>query len=265
MRVRTTIAIVVAVTATAITTAFAAVEPLAFLRGSPLVGPVHLRLIVAGTPPYVLDVDSGAVKRYPVARRSVWGVEVFPFRRGALATVHPHDGPTTSLFLTASGSHRRATAPEARSARKVSRRFAVARAAGGQLVFVDRRSWRRRRVPWKSILGYLEGPLVQPHGPYVAIGFADPAYPGPQQAEDVFLLNRRTGTLTHVPGFPAQIRLKFSSMAWADDGRLVMLLSDDRGTRIGTYRPGDRSVALRHIELPAGSDGGQFVPIVSAR
>ena len=84
-------------------------------------------------------------------------------------------------------------------------------------------------LPWRSILGYLDGALVQPHGPYVAIGFADPAYPGPQQAEDVFLLDRRSGSLVHVPGFPASIRLKLSSMAWAADGRLVLLVRDEDG------------------------------------
>jgi hypothetical protein len=82
----------------------------------------------------------------------------------------------------------------------------------------------------------------------------------------VFLLDRRSGSLTHVPGFPASIRLKFSSMAWAADGRLVLLVRDEDGARIGTYRPGDPSVALRRVALPAPTGGSdQFVPIVSAR
>jgi hypothetical protein len=143
-----------------------------------------------------------------------------------------------------------------------SLRFAVARNGDAHLAFVDRRTWKRRVLSWNSILGYLDGAVVQRHGPYVAIGFADPAYPGPQQAEDVFLLNRRTGEVTHVPGFPAQIELKRSSMAWTADGRLVLLLRDARGTRIGVYRPGARTVSLRRIALPAPSGGSdRFVPI----
>jgi hypothetical protein len=264
MRTRLTIALL-ALAATAISTAFSAVEPLALLRGSALEGPVHLRLIVAGAPPYVYDVDSGVVTPIAAAGNPENTVGLVPYGAGALATVYPRHGRRSSLFLTAAGTHRPATAAEARSARKASLRFAVARGPGEKLTFVDRSTWQRRELPWRSILGDLDGAVVQPHGPYVAIGFAAPAFPGPQQAEDVFLLNRRTGALTHVPGFPAQIRLKFSSMAWAADGRLVLLVRDG-GTRIGTYRPGDRSVALRRAELPPASGGSdQFVPIVTAR
>jgi hypothetical protein len=263
MGTRTTIALL-AVAATAITTAFSAVEPLALLRGSPLEGPVRLRLIVAGAPPYVYDVDSGVVTPFAAAGNPENTVGLEPYGTGAVATVYPRHGRRWSLFLTASGTQRPATAAEARAARKASLRFAVARGPGEKLTFIDRSTWQRRVLPWRSILGLLDGALVQPHGPYVAIGFADPAHPGPQQAEDVFLLDRRSGSLTHVPGFPAQIRLKFSSMAWAADGRLVLLVRDVGGARIGVYRPGDRSVALRRIELPAASGGSdQFVPIVS--
>jgi hypothetical protein len=265
MRASLSLAAVVAVSC-ALGSASAAVEPLAFLRGSTLAGPVGLRLIVAGTPPYVFDVDSGAVIPFGAARRSSTTVEVLPYGQGALASVDPHDGPRLSLYLRATGSERVATAVEAQSARKAWLRWAVARDGEGHLTLVDRSTWLRRRLPWKSILGSLDGAYVEPHGPYVAIGFADPAYPGPQQAEDIFLLNRRSGSLIHVPGFPAQIELKRSSMAWTDDGRLVLLVRDARQTRIGIYRPGARTVALRRVVLPAASGGSdQFVPIVAPR
>jgi hypothetical protein len=267
MRHRTRIAIAgLALSAVVVTSGFAAVEPLALLRGSALDGPVRLRLIVAGAPPYVYDVDRGTVTPFTAAVDPGSTVGLVPYATGAVATVDPVHGPDSALFLTASGTHRPATPAETRAARKASLRFAVARGPGDRLTFIDRTTWKRRVLPWRSILGYLDGALVQPHGPYVAIGFADPAYPGPQQAEDVFLLDRRSGSLVHVPGFPASIRLKFSSMAWAADGRLVLLVRDEDGARIGVYRPGDRSVALRRVELPAASGGSdQFVPIVSAR
>jgi hypothetical protein len=242
-----------------------AVEPLAVLRGSTLAGPTHLRLIVAGTPPYVFDLDSGSVTPFDAANDSRLTVGVTPYGDGALATIDPRQGPPRSLVLSANGAYRPATIAEANAARRASLRWALARdASADTLTLVDRRSWQRRQLPWRSILGLLDGALVQPNGPFVAIGFADPAYPGPQQAEDVFLLNRRTGSFTHVPGFPAQIELKRSSMAWTDDGRLVLLLRDPRGTRVGSYRPGARRVSLRRVELPPPSGGSdQFVPIVS--
>ncbi|MDX6566301.1 MAG: hypothetical protein QOE10_1963 [Gaiellales bacterium] len=263
MRGSIAIGVLVAVACT-IGSAGAAVEPLAFLRGSTLAGPVHLRLIVAGTPPYVFDLDRATVVPFDAARDATDVVDLVPYGRGALATIDPRQGPTSSLLLTASGSRRAASALETRAARRASLRWAVARDGERHLMLVDRASRQRRRLPWKSILGYLDGAYAQPHGPYVAIGFADPAYPGPQQAEDVFLLNRDSGSFTHVPGFPAQLDLKRSSMAWTDDGRLVFLVRDSRETRIGIYRPGARTVALRRVALPAASGGSdQFVPVAA--
>jgi hypothetical protein len=267
MRMRGSILVVVLVAAACtIGPATAAVEPLAFLRGSKLEGPVRLRLIVAGAPPYVFDLDTGTVTPFAVADDATDTLGLVPYGQGALATVDPRRGRGSSLLLTASGSHRVAPARDVRSARRASLRFALARDGERHVVLVDRSSWTRRRLPWKSILRYLDGAYVEPHGPYVAIGFADPAYPGPQQAEDVFLLDRRSGSMTHVPGFPAQLELKHSSMAWTDDGRLVFLVHDAEGTRIGVYRPGARAVALRWVVLPAPSGGSdQFVPVVSLR
>lgn len=239
-----------------------AVEPLLPLRGTTLAGPTHLRLIVAGAPPYVYDVDRDVVSPFAAVRDPESTVDLVPYGAGALATVRARAGRSSSLILTASGTHRRASAADARSARNASLRFAVARGPGQNLTFVDRSNRTRRAIRWPSILGDLDGVRIEPDGPYIAIGFADPAYPGPQQAEDVFLLDRRTGSLTHIPGFPAQMRLKFSSMAWTSDGRLVLLVRDG-GVRIGIYRPGDARVALRRVDLPPESGGSdQFVLVV---
>ena len=136
--------------------------------------------------------------------------------------------------------------------------------AGRVLSLVDLATGQRRTLRWPSVLAGLDGVLAQPHGPLVAVGFADPAYPGPQQAEDLFLLDTRTGRFAHVPGFPAQMDLKFSSMAWTSDDRLVMLFRAAGTRTVGVYRPGDRAVALRRVRLPA-PDGGSdsFVPIAT--
>ena len=132
------------------------------------------------------------------------------------------------------------------------------------LVLADVATGQRRHLRWPSILGGLDQVLPQAHGSLVAVGFADPAYPGPQQAEDLFLLDTRTWRFTHVPGFPAQMDLKFSSMAWTRDNRLVMLIHAEDTTRIGVYRPGAAAVALRTVDVPATTGGSDsFVPIVS--
>ena len=74
----------------------------------------------------------------------------------------------------------------------------------------------------------------------------------------------RTGAISHVPGFPAQMELKRSSMAWTSDDRLVLLFEAEGATRIGVYRPGDPAVALRPVRMPVRNGGSDsFVPIVS--
>jgi hypothetical protein len=47
---------------------------------------------------------------------------------------------------------------------------------------------------------------------------------------DVWLLDTRGGGVTHLPGMPAFVDLKFTSMEWTSDGRLVVLgRSDGKG------------------------------------
>jgi hypothetical protein len=135
----------------------------------------------------------------------------------------------------------------------------------GRLSLVDLATGRRRALAWPSALGGFDGASVQPHGSVVAVAFADPAHPGPAQAEDLFLLDRRTGAFTRVPGFPAQLDLKRSSWAWSSDGRLVLLVRLGDTSRVGVYRPGDPAVALKTVQLPPPSGSSDtFVPLVSA-
>ena len=52
-----------------------------------------------------------------------------------------------------------------------------------------------------------------------------PRVPRPLAAQvtDVWLLDPGTGRWRHLPGTPAAVALKFTSMSWTSDGRLVML------------------------------------------
>jgi hypothetical protein len=132
-----------------------------------------------------------------------------------------------------------------------------------RLSLVDLATGARRPLKWPSILRGLDEIAVQPHGPLVAVGFGDPAYPGPAQAADVWMLDTETGEFSHLPGFPAQVRLKFSSMAWTSDDRLVLLVESGERTVLAVWRPGSPTLPLRQLKLPPRSGGSDtFVPLV---
>ena len=133
----------------------------------------------------------------------------------------------------------------------------------------------RRLLGWPSSLHFAYQVFPDPAGPFVAIEFADPAYTPivansedqrtVGQASDIWLLNTRTATLTHVPGFPILVSLKQSGIAWTADGRLVIaarggsFAQPTTRTVIGVWRPGQRTL---HVgALPALNGYSQFVPL----
>ena len=112
------------------------------------------------------------------------------------------------------------------------------------------------------MLGFHDDVLPQPHGTLVAVGFADPP-PGPAQALDLWILDTATGKFTHLPGFPAQVRLKFSYVAWTRDDRLVMLLEGGGRTVLAVWTPGSKQLPLREVDLPERTGNSpSFVPLV---
>jgi hypothetical protein len=89
------------------------------------------------------------------------------------------------------------------------------------------------------------------------------ASPIPAQAQDIWILDTATGKFTHLPGFPAQVDLKFSSLAWTSDDRLVLILQGGGRTVLAVWRAGSRTLPLRPLRLPARSGGSDaFVPLV---
>ena len=132
-----------------------------------------------------------------------------------------------------------------------------------RLELVDLAAGTSTRFKLPSILRGLDEIAVQPHGTLIAVGFGDPAYPGPQQAADVWILDTATGKFTHLPGMPAQVDLKFSSMAWTSDDRLVLLLQGGGRTVLAVWRPGAKTLPLRPVRLPEHTGGSDtFVPLV---
>ena len=188
-----------------------------------------------------------------------------PFHGTALALGYPLRAGRSALLVSPAGALADAGAADARAAFAAWGRFSMTREPGNRLTLVDHSTGIRRHLPWPSTLSDPDGAVAEPNGPSIALGFGDPAHPGPQQAEDLFLFDRRSGALEHVPGFPAQLDLKHSSVAWTTDGRLVLLVGDASGVRVGVYRPGDRAVALRRAEIPVpgGGSGARSSPLVA--
>jgi hypothetical protein len=144
----------------------------------------------------------------------------------------------------------------------VARRHLVLAGPDKQFTLVDRVAGSEKRLAWPSILAGMDAPAVYPTGRYVALAFADPAWNGGgQQVLDVWLLDTATAELTQLPSMPAFVSLKRTSMAWTDDGRLV-LLGESRRKLVAVWRPGQPRLAVKQVRLPepsAGSDS--FAPL----
>jgi len=133
------------------------------------------------------------------------------------------------------------------------------------LSLVDLATGKRLRLGWPSILHFGYQVFPAPHGPLVAVEFADPAYPPPprqtiNQAADIWLLNTRSGSFSHVPGFPILEPLKASGIAWTADDRLVVVAEGGRRTTIAVWRPGQHTLAVRRVRALKGYSG--FVALV---
>jgi hypothetical protein len=303
------------------------------LRGLPL-GKTDLRLVAAGNPPFVLDVDTGRVRRVdgiPSIERG--HVEVLSVA-GRAAVVLLHSGPDARLYavrgnrvsrlgigrnatpsadgrsvwvqnrtgpsrcevrqVALDGRQLRAPRPLPCATRSdppggpmgvvagrtrvvdpltgrtvvrtrwgilaVAERHLVLAGPGQRLAVLDAETGTERRLPWPSILPWLDRPAVDPRGRFVALGFATPSWRGSgAQVSDVWLLDTESRTLTQLPGMPAFVRLKFTGMAWAGDGRLVLLGETQTTAFVAVWRPGQRRLALKTVHPPKHT--GEFAPL----
>jgi hypothetical protein len=133
------------------------------------------------------------------------------------------------------------------------------------LTLTDLRTGARRALRWPSQIG---GPqagadeaAVDPSAKLIALSFSDPAYElTGVQATDVWLLDPTALRWQHLPDMPADVALKFTSMSWTSDGRLVMLAQTPTGGPashdvIAIWRPGEKSLAVRSVHIPARDSG----------
>ena len=133
--------------------------------------------------------------------------------------------------------------------------------SGGQprkLSLVNLISGDRRQLVWPSYFGDIIRVVPEPHGPLVAVDFGSPAYPGPAQAEDVWMLDTTNGTFIHLPGYPARVDIKFSDIAWTADERLVIIAQGGGRTVLGLWKPGQKTLRLRTVP---SRDGYHFVAL----
>lgn len=127
---------------------------------------------------------------------------------------------------------------------------------------LDGETGARQRLPWPSILGFLDRPAVDPRGRFVALAFAAPAWNGSLQALDVWLLDTKTGKLAQLPGMPTFVSLKRTDLAWTDDGRLVLLGESGGKDVVAVWRPGQRRLALKTVQPPELDGGSDSFAIV---
>lgn len=262
------------------------------LRGIPLEEATRLRLLVADNPPFVLDVDSGRAQRVAGIRRAE-GAIVTGLERagnGALVTID-HAGRGAVYVLGAAATRARllaegieaAPARDGRSAlvlvrqspgRCVLRTLPLAggaatssrpRSCAAHLDAAKRRALARLRLPWPSALRGRDESVLQPGGRLVALGFADPAWGGSgTQVADVWLFDRDSRTAQQLPDMPAIVSLKFTSMSWADDGRLVFLAESERRNVVGVWTPGEERIRVKAVRIPqrtGGSDSFVVLPL----
>jgi hypothetical protein len=131
------------------------------------------------------------------------------------------------------------------------------------LRLVDVRSGQSRDLPWPSELRGTDQVLVRPGGASIALGFGDPSYQGTgTQVTDVWLVDPATATAQHVPDMPAVVDLKFTSMAWTSDGRLVWLARRYGRRLVGVWQPGEPQIAVSVVRIPSRPSGSDsFVPL----
>lgn len=136
----------------------------------------------------------------------------------------------------------------------------VLRGPGRTLTLLDSEApMRSVKLRWPSVLNGLDQPAADPQGRFVALTFAEPSWKATgKQAVDVWLLDVRTGRLSQLQGMPAFVSLKRTSLAWASDGRLVMLGERAAGEDfVAVWQPGQAGINLRNVDLPprlTGSD-----------
>ncbi len=96
--------------------------------------------------------------------------------------------------------------------------------------------------------------IVSPNDQFVLVVFGNPAWPGPRQLLDLWLLDTATLEWSQLPGMPVAAALKSLAIDWAPDGRLVMLGNfDGVGTAVVAWQPSEDQLRFRTVNAEASS------------
>ncbi|MFI6596862.1 hypothetical protein ACIBHX_11440 [Nonomuraea sp. NPDC050536] len=131
-------------------------------------------------------------------------------------------------------------------------------AEDGRLALVDVAGGRRRALDSPRTEGTASHGLPSPDGRWIAVPFGDPAWPGPRQYLDVWVLEVSSGRWSRLPGMPVPAALKALSVSWLPDGRLALAgafpatdaVRPDDGDYAGVlalWRPGDPRLAVTRL------------------
>ena len=141
---------------------------------------------------------------------------------------------------------------------------------GNPLTLFDTATGARRRLAWPDTSGQLETfrTAVDVRGRFVALSFGNPSwtsegrYPD-DQYYDAWVLDTRTAELTRLPSMPAFVALKWTSTAWTQDGRLVLLARSGGKDVVAVWRPGQESLGVKSMRLRARDNiaSNAFAPL----
>lgn len=146
--------------------------------------------------------------------------------------------------------------------RAMAGRFALTGDSRGGLALTDLRTGTVGGLSWPSEVGGptsqggIDQAAVDAGGRLIAVSFSDPAWQGGgTQVTDVWLLDPSTRGFQHLPDMPAAVSLKFTSMSWTGDGRLVMLAHTAQRDVVAVWRPGQNRIEVRRVKLPERNSG----------
>ncbi|MFD9947565.1 hypothetical protein ACFWYW_06830 [Nonomuraea sp. NPDC059023] len=131
------------------------------------------------------------------------------------------------------------------------------------LGLLDPATRRVTPVPFPATEGRAAEAVPGPDGRLLAVRFVDPAFPGPRQYLDVWVLDIGTLRWTRLPSMPVPASIKTTSMAWTPDGRLVLtgdyVMTDkvypaepDYASMVVDWRPGEGAVRVKRLPVARG-------------
>lgn len=131
----------------------------------------------------------------------------------------------------------------------------------GPFTLTDRRTGARHRLARPTPHGWAGLGQPSPDGRLLAVEFADVSWSRVHgQVSDIWLLDLPTRRWRRLPGMPLITAVKFMSMGWTGDGRLVLAGDFDRfGEAMAVWRPGQDQLAIKRLDLPDYDGSDSFV------